>query len=75
MTAPLTPAADLQEIGYSLVARPLTLLSASMRAMREALAAMQAGRHPDEMLLEFGELREQVGFEDYYAEDDRYAGG
>ena len=72
---PVLPAAQLQEIGYSLVAWPLTLLSASMRAMREALAAMQTGRHPDEMLLDFGTLRELVGFEDYYAEDDRYAGG
>ena len=72
---PVLPAKDLQEIGYSLVAWPLTLLSASMKAKREALAAMQAGRHRDELLLDFAELREKVGFEDYYAEDERYAGG
>ena len=72
---PVLPAARLQEIGYSLVAWPLTLLSASMKAMRDALAAMKEGRHPDGMLLDFAELREKVGFEDYYAEDDRYAGG
>jgi 2-methylisocitrate lyase-like PEP mutase family enzyme len=72
---PVLPAAQLQEIGYSLVAWPLTLLSASMKAMREVLAAMQEGRHPEEMLLNFAELREKVGFEDYYAEDERYAGG
>ena len=66
--------AELQEIGYSLVAWPLTLLSASMRAMRDALADMKAGRHPDGRLLSFEELRRIVGFEEYYAEDDRYAG-
>ncbi|UCH74229.1 MAG: isocitrate lyase/PEP mutase family protein [Rhodospirillales bacterium] len=71
---PVLPAADLQEIGYALVAWPLTLLSASMRAMRATLADMQAGRHPDDRLLDFAELRRIVGFEDYYVEDDRYAG-
>ncbi|MDH3228847.1 MAG: isocitrate lyase/PEP mutase family protein [Alphaproteobacteria bacterium] len=74
-TTPVLPAETLQDIGYSLVAWPLTLLSASMRAMREALAEMKAGRHPDDRLLGFGELRRIVGFEDYYGEDDRYAGG
>jgi len=70
---PVLPATELQEIGYSLVAWPLTLLSASMRAMREALVEMQAGRHPDNRLLGFADLRRIVGFEDYYDEDDRYA--
>lgn len=74
-TTPILPAAALQEIGYSLVAWPLTLMSAAMKAMREALSEMKADRHPDEMLLSFEELRRIVGFEDYYDEDDRYAGG
>lgn len=72
-TTPVLPARELQEIGYSLVAWPLTLLSASMRAMREALAEMKAGRHPDNRLLGFEDLRRVVGFEDYYDEDERYA--
>ena len=70
---PVLPAGELQEIGYSLVAWPLTLLSSAMRAMRDALAGMKAGRHPDEKLLSFEEVRRIVGFEDYYEEDDRYA--
>ncbi len=70
---PVLPPAVLQEIGYALVAWPLTLLSAALRAMRDALAEMQAGRHPDEKLLGFEELRRLVGFEAYYEEDDRYA--
>ncbi len=71
---PVLPAATLHEIGYRLVAWPLTLLSASMRAMRDSLADMRAGRHPDDRLLSFEELRRLVGFEDYYGEDERYAG-
>lgn len=68
---PLLPPAVLQEIGYSLAAYPLTLLSAATKAMQDALAAFKAGRHP-ENLLDFATLREAVGFNDYYAEEERY---
>ena len=62
---PVLPADELREIGYGLVAWPLTLLSAAMKAMRDALAEMKTGGHPHGRLL---------GFEDYYDEDARYAG-
>ena len=68
---PLLSPAVLQEIGYKLAAYPLTLLSTAMRAMEQALADFKAGRHP-ESILSFAELRERVGFEDYYAEEERY---
>ena len=71
---PLLPPAELQAIGYRLAAYPLTLLSAAMKAMRDALSDMKAGRHPDDRLLSFAELREIVGFETYYAEEERYSG-
>lgn len=70
---PLLPPAVLQEIGYSLAAYPLTLLAASMKAMQDALAAFKAGKHPDN-LLDWDSLRDVVGFNDYYAEEDRYSG-
>ena len=70
---PLLPPERLGEIGYCLAAYPLTLLSAAMRAMLAALEDMKAGRHPNDRLLSFAELRERVGFEDYYAEDERYS--
>ena len=71
---PLLPPEALGEIGYTLAAYPLTLLSAAMRAMIGALTDMKAGRHPGERLLGFAELRERVGFEAYDAEAARYAG-
>ncbi|HEY5598520.1 MAG TPA: isocitrate lyase/PEP mutase family protein [Kiloniellales bacterium] len=70
---PLLPPAHLEELGYRIVAYPLTLLSAAMRAMRESLEVMKAGRHPNDRLLDFAELRRIVGFDDYYAEEARYA--
>jgi 2-methylisocitrate lyase-like PEP mutase family enzyme len=70
---PLLAPDRLEEIGYKLAAYPLTLMSAAMRAMQDALAAFREGRHP-EALLSFAELREVVGFEDYYAEEARYLG-
>ena len=70
---PILPPAELQEIGYHLAAYPLTILSAAMKAMRDAMEAMKAGRHPQEMLLDFAELRRRVGFDAYYEEEQRYA--
>jgi 2-methylisocitrate lyase-like PEP mutase family enzyme len=69
---PLLPPDVLQDIGYQIAAYPLTIMSAAMRAMRDALQAMKEGRHPQE-LLDFAELRQVVGFDDYYAEEERYA--
>jgi len=47
---------------------------AADRAKRkeERMQAMKEGRHPQE-LLDFAELRRIVGFDDYYAEEERYA--
>ncbi len=68
---PLLPPAALEEVGYVLAAYPLTLLSAALRAMRAALEEMKGGTHPRN-LLDFADLRRIVGFEDYYAEEERY---
>jgi 2-methylisocitrate lyase-like PEP mutase family enzyme len=69
---PLLPPGRLEEIGYKLAAYPLTLLSAAVQAMAEALAAMRAGLHP-ERLTPFAELRQIVGFDAYYEAEARYA--
>ncbi len=71
---PLLEPGELEAIGYRIVAYPLTLLSASIRAMREALADMATGNHPHARLLPFHTLRQIVGFDDYDAIAARYAG-
>jgi len=68
---PVLPPIELEGLGYQIAAYPLTLLSASIRAMEGALTALRAGRAPDN-LLPFETLREIVGFPDYDVEQNRY---
>jgi len=68
---PILPPERLAALGYAIAAYPLTLLSAAVRAMDEALAALRAGR-PAERVLPFETLRETVGFPAYDAEQARY---
>ncbi len=69
---PILPPAELEALGYKIAAYPLTLLSAAVRAMQDALAALGAGRTPERMT-SFDDLKRIVGFEAYYAEEERYA--
>ena len=43
--------------------------------MELALAELADGRHPDSLIKDFADLREVVGFEDYYAAQERYKDG
>ncbi|HKJ24385.1 MAG TPA: isocitrate lyase/PEP mutase family protein [Myxococcota bacterium] len=70
---PLLPPARLEALGFKIAAWPVTLLSASIRAMEEALDALREGRTP-ERLLDWAALRETVGFDAYEAQLDRYRG-
>jgi 2-methylisocitrate lyase-like PEP mutase family enzyme len=63
--------ARLAEMGFKIAAYPLALLSASVRAMRDALDQLRDGR-PAERRVSFPELREIVGFDWYDAEAGRY---
>ncbi|AUX20229.1 carboxyvinyl-carboxyphosphonate phosphorylmutase [Sorangium cellulosum] len=69
---PVLPPAELEAIGYKIAAYPLTLLSVAAAAMRDALAALRAGEHPDPRM-RFEALQAVVGFPEYYAEEARYA--
>lgn len=71
--SPLLPPAHLADIGYAIIAYPLTLLSAAVRAMRDALTALAAGIHPQDALVDFPELRRIVGFDAYDALSARYS--
>ncbi|MDX1593066.1 MAG: isocitrate lyase/PEP mutase family protein [Gammaproteobacteria bacterium] len=70
---PVLPADVLAELGYRIAAYPLTLLSASLDAMRRALAALRDGLPPAEGLTDFETLKRAVGFDAYYATEARYA--
>ena len=70
---PVLPPKQLEAIGFKLAAFPVVLLSAAVSAMQQAIAALQPNSntpHPPEVTFE--ELKKIVGFNDYYAREDRY---
>ena len=69
---PNIPMTELNEMGYQIAAYPLTLLSASMRAMKNALANLKSDTPRDKDILNFSELRDIIGFEDYYKISSNY---
>ena len=68
---PILPPAELEAIGYKIAVYPLTSLNASIKAMRDSLAALKQGSPPDN-ILDFEDLKTAVGFPDYYEEETRY---
>ncbi|KAI7726250.1 hypothetical protein M8C21_008594 [Ambrosia artemisiifolia] len=69
----LTPL-ELEEIGYKIVAYPLSLLGVSIRAMEDALQAIKGGRVPSPASMpSFEEVKDVLGFNAYYEEEKRYA--
>jgi len=69
---PNIPMTELNEMGYQIAAYPLTLLSASMRAMKNALANLKSDTPRDNDILNFNELRDIIGFEEYYEISSQY---
>jgi len=63
----------LHELGYRFAAYPLTLMSAAMKAIQDALAVMARREHPADALLEFADLRKAVGFDAYYEAEQAYS--
>ena len=70
---PILPPKDLEAMGYSLAAYPLTLLSASAKAMKDALQLLKTGQRTDDLLLPFKELQQVVGFDTYDATLQSYS--
>jgi 2-methylisocitrate lyase-like PEP mutase family enzyme len=68
---PILPPADLNEIGFSIAAYPITLLSAAMKAMNAALACIAEGEPTEHHILNFADLRKQIGFDDYHEKADK----
>ena len=69
---PVLPPKQLEALGYRIAAYPLTLLNAAIGAMEQALASLEQGESPPG-LMSFARLRGIVGFDDYDAEQARYA--
>lgn len=67
---PTLPIDELGTIGFSLAAYPLSLMATAMQAMVESLRAMRNNERPGQM--GFEELRRRIGFDDYYAQSERY---
>lgn len=64
---------ELKEIGYQIAAYPLSLMAAAMKAMVECLQTMKAGQPRTDKLMDWAELRERIGFDQYYKESEHYA--
>ena len=69
---PDLPMSGLEEIGYQMAVYPLTLLAASMEAMKLALGHIKTDSRQDAVLMDFSELRNRIGFNEYYEASSRY---
>lgn len=71
---PILNPLELEDVGYKLVAYPLSLMGVSIRAMQDAMTAIRGGRIPPPgSMPSFEEIKEILGFNDYYEEEKRYA--
>ena len=71
-STPILPPKELKEMGYTMAAYPLTLLSASIKAMNESLERIKQGLPTDDLICSFSETKDAVGFTEYAVEEERY---
>jgi 2-methylisocitrate lyase-like PEP mutase family enzyme len=71
-STPILSPAELKEMGYTMAAYPLTLLSSSIRIMEESLRRIRDGTPTDDLILSFGETKSTVGFSQYSSEENKY---
>ncbi|XP_027349504.1 uncharacterized protein LOC113861091 isoform X3 [Abrus precatorius] len=71
---PILNPLELEEIGFKIVAYPLSLIGVSIRAMQDSLTAIKGGRIPPPgSMPTFEEIKDILGFNAYYEEEKRYA--
>ena len=63
---------QLQDVGFQFVAYPLTLLASSMQAMKQTLELMRQDLPRANHLMDFEELRDRIGFNEYYETSQVY---
>ena len=62
---------QLEDIGYKIAVMPLTLMSASVKTMQECLKNIKNKTY-NKNVSKFSDLREIVGFNEYYDIEDKY---
>ncbi len=67
---PLLPHRQLEEMGYKIAVYPLTLLNVAIKAMQLSLSQLKKGE--PSAVLDFQELTNIVGFDDYFKEENKY---
>lgn len=72
-STPMCTPAELQDMGFKIVAYPLSLLGVSILAMEKALGSLATGALPGpDLLPSFAHIQDAVGFNEYYAQEQRY---
>ena len=59
-------------MGYKIAIYPIAMMLASIKAMQGALESLKVGKSPDNQVT-FAELRDIVGFPEYYEAEKKYA--
>lgn len=70
---PIVAPEHLKEIGYTMAAYPLTLLSASIKAMEKSLQLIKNGKPTEDQIYLFSEIKDIVGFNWYAREEAKYS--
>ncbi|WP_420334783.1 isocitrate lyase/PEP mutase family protein [Roseibium sp.] len=63
---------ELEDIGFAIAAYPLTLMASAMKAMTETLSKLKTDGDRAPLMMDFTELRDRIGFNDYYETSSRY---
>jgi 2-methylisocitrate lyase-like PEP mutase family enzyme len=71
-TTPILAPSELKQMGYTMAAYPLTLLSASIKAMQQALDRIITGQPTEDVVTSFVETKDIVGFTQYFREEGKY---
>jgi len=69
---PILPPEQLQEMGYTVAAYPLTLLSAATKVMEIVLMKIKQGQSTEDMLVPFDQFLNKIGFNEYNNQMDSY---
>jgi 2-methylisocitrate lyase-like PEP mutase family enzyme len=64
-TTPILTPKELKDIGYTMAAYPLTLLSSSIKAIQNSLDCIMTGQSTNDLITTFAETKDIVGFTQY----------